>query len=63
MVELYGDTPVACIASVGAGRGKTAEFRTPTGWKKVFPKDLIYALAEMATDYKGVTENNREVPS
>jgi predicted acylesterase/phospholipase RssA len=50
MYELYGDRPIACIISVGAGVATIKSYSEPKGWQKLIPKDLIDVFAEMVTD-------------
>ena len=41
---------VACIVSIGTGKRKVIGFDAPTGYQKLVPKDILKALAGIATE-------------
>lgn len=56
MYDLYGDRPIACIISVGAGVATIKSYSEPKGWQKLVPKELIEVFAEMVTDCERTAE-------
>jgi hypothetical protein len=52
--------PVACIISIGTGKPKIIEFKTPGLFQKTLPTDLINALKNMTTDCETVEREVRQ---
>ncbi|KAH7381067.1 hypothetical protein BKA64DRAFT_647894 [Cadophora sp. MPI-SDFR-AT-0126] len=58
--EYHEDRRVGCIVSIGTGRARVAGFKSPSGFQKVLPLDLIEVLKKITTDCQRVADEVNE---